>query len=385
MSLVLLTPGLLWAESTERTSVQFAGFAYLGDAKDLQKNYPFTLAINTRQKSGQMLLDQRLQQELDKTPPRHIILNTSLGRLDQGNAIAMAITLDHETVSVNTFDDGFQLIAELGTRVLFFDFNTMSIIGSYPIILEYIDYTPVKPSEEHKRAIIRGMYTGELSYAGSRPANILAELSTLLVDLRVKPKFNNHLQVTKVVIENQPAAALPLHLRQGNSANIYVAQMFSKYLSRNQQVSVLPYTKGHAIGNRMSARFANGSVYSLLLPETDYAIELRLQALKQKDYDKNAVGRSLLYGTAVQVKASEPLSGKTYMDVRFKKAISKVVPNSQQEIDHWPGYQDSLMVLFDSLTREITNPSRSWVKTHADGKSAYKQLVTFRKIVEQCK
>jgi hypothetical protein len=332
-----------------------------------------------------MLLDQRLQQELDKTPPRYIILDTSLGRLDQGDAIAMAITLDHETVAVNTFDDGFQIIAELGTRVLFFDFNTMSIIGSYPIILEYIDYSPVRPSEQDKRAIIRGMYTGELSSAGSRPANVLAELSALLVDLKVKPKLNHHLQVTNVVIENQPATVLPLHLRQGDAANIYVAQMFSKYLSRNQQVSVLPYTKGHAIGNRMSARFASGSVYNLLLPETDYAIELRLKALKQKNYDQNAAGRSLLYGAAVQVKAFEPLSGKTYLDARFKQAISKVVSNSQQEIDHWPGYQDSVMVLFDSLTREISSPSRSWVKKHADGRSAYKQLVKFQKIVERCK
>lgn len=367
------------------TPVQFAGFAYLGEAQDIEQSYPYTYAINRTAKSGQAFLDRELQKQFDAVELRHIVLNSDLVRLADGEGIALAISLDHEMVSVSKIGEGYRIVAELELQALFFDFVEKRIIGSYPVILEYIDYSPTMPNRAQKQAIIKGMYTGALPHVGERAPNILAEAANMLVDLRIKPKFNNHLKVTRVSVDEAPRSQLPPHLLAGNTAQIYLAQLFSSYLSRNQQVSVLPYTRGHAIGNRMSARFANGDIFNLSLPEADYAIELSLAALKLKNYDQNSVARSVLYGAAVRIRALEPLSEKVYLETRIKNAIPRVVALSQAEIEKWPGFNDSLRVLFDDFTRQLSQPSRKWVKKHTDSKSAYKQLIAFQDIVERCK
>uniref|UniRef100_UPI00203FDB28 hypothetical protein n=1 Tax=Enterobacter hormaechei TaxID=158836 RepID=UPI00203FDB28 len=59
-----------------------------------------------------------------------------------------------------------------------------------------------------------------------------------------------------------------------------LAHELSKTLSSNTGVGLLPPASGQAIGGAMAARFADGKVYQMKIPEPDYVINLLVDALK---------------------------------------------------------------------------------------------------------
>ena len=160
---------------------------------------------------------------------------------------------------------------------------------------------------------------------------------------------------------------------------------FSSALSANQNIPVLPFTKGYAIGNVMAMRFADQSVFNLTIPEPDYEIRMDLKKLVRIEYSKTAAGTTYIYGSYVNVSVVEPLSGKSFLDRTIKFGAVKPVSALQTSVADWPAYQDSLSGLIHTLTKAISNPDKAWAKKHIGEASATAELLAFSQVVSSCR
>jgi hypothetical protein len=226
----------------------------------------------------------------------------------------------------------------------------MKVIGCYPVAIQLIDVSSTYPSPKLIKQRIRELFVGK-KYG----VNIFDEFNKRLTDIEIKPKFKNSIQITEVVVEQKALEFLPDMYRSDlRNFKVFLAKNFSKYLSNNQQVSVLPYTKGYAIGNKMAARFSNGEVYMLEIPQAEYEANLTLRGFKKVMYDQKKSASSWVYGVYVKLKIHQPLLGKSYIDEKFKNGATKIVPTAQENIEDWPAFQESLFVLFDSMTKQFS-------------------------------
>lgn len=381
-ALMVALLGSIWAGAASAVeNVYFAGFGYLGDSEDIAANYPYTLKLAPLHNGGpRSELEVAVAETVASAQPRGYRLVTGeYGDLAEGETLSLALTLDRETVSVEPVCGEYKVVVDLAVQALVFDFETMAITGSYPLTLQYIDAFDTAPSEARLTELVRQLYLGNLE------VNVLERFAALLNEVRIRRSYGNRIQVTDVALGEKALAALPSHYRNNPDAfRAFAAQSLSSALSSEHGISVLPYTKGHAIGNRMSARFANSRVYTLSVPEPDYHMDLSVRGFKKVAFDERASGRSLVYGSFIALKVHEPLSGKVFMDQRFKRGATRVIPACQRSASDWPAYQESLLGLFDEMAHQITARERSWAKSHAGGTEALDSLRNVKEVMERC-
>jgi hypothetical protein len=288
-----------------------------------------------------------------------------LADLEDGSII-LAFCFDTELISVEQYNDGFKLVIDLGAQVLFYDYGTMQVIASYPIMVELIDYLQSPPGERLIRERIRDLFLTR-RYG----ANLFDDFASTLQAVDIKKSYGNALKVVDVRIEDRAIAHLPPKFKSSNTNfKIFVAQNFGKYLSSNQRVPILPYTKGFDIGNKMAIRFSDARVFELAIPEPQFAIDLTVRGFKRVCTDQKASGSCFVYGSFTRIKIYQPTLGKVYLDEKIKHAVSKIVPATQKTVNDWPSYQNSLMALFNDVTQKFSTERK------------YKEV---RKVMEKCK
>jgi len=351
--ILLLSFGLI-SSGAEASSLRVfnAGYAFVGDAKYIKNNYPYSFAISKELSGNNIsILEQALSSRIRRQKPKHFkLVSGKLGNLDEGETISVAFALDNETVAIEKIGSDYKIVIDLGAQVLFFDFDGMKVIGCYPVAIQLIDVSGTYPSPKLIKKRIRELFVGK-KYG----VNIFDEFNKRLTDIEIKPKFKNSIQITDVVVEQKALEFLPdMYKSDLRNFKVFLAKNFSKYLSNNQQVSVLPYTKGYAIGNKMAARFSNGEVYMLEIPQAEYEANLTLRGFKKVMYDQKKSATSWVYGVYVKFKIEQPLLGKCYIDEKFKNGATKIVPIAQENIEDWPAFQESLFVLFDSMTKQFS-------------------------------
>ena len=191
--------------------------------------------------------------------------------------------------------------------------------------------------------------------------------------------------MSKIYLEDKAVAVLPGYFKKDpDNYRKYIASAFTAYLSKNQNVPMLPYSTGHAIGNKMALKVANGEVFNLKIPEPDYEVRLTVRGFKKKLIEQTPVESAWAYGAYINIEVIEPMSGTNYINTRFMNAASKTVPASQNNIDDWAAYQETILGLFESLTKEVSSPSGKWIKEHSPAKDASKALERFNEVLKQC-
>jgi hypothetical protein len=364
--LICALSGISFA-AEDKIPVYYAGFAFLGDSADIEKNYPYSFQLSQEKEGDQFVIENLYSKRVKSIDLNgaELVIN-ELGDLKQGAGFSLAFAIDDETVSVEEVAGVHKLVIDLSYQLLVFDFQEMKIVACYPLAIQYIDTFDDKPTTEDIREIITSLYlTNNLSL------NIPDLTVERLQKIAFKQSYSANIQVDEVIVEEKAFSHLPA--KYGNDVDnfkSFVARIFNKNLSLNQGVSVLPYSKGSAIGNKMSARFANGEVYNLLLPEPDFTTQITVRGFKKVCTDEKAAGSCWVYGSYVKLTIIQPLMGKVYLDEKLKQGASKIVPASQKTVNDWPAYQDSLLLLFDTVTKEFSTESK------------YKQV---NKILEKCR
>lgn len=364
------------------TKVLWGGFAFQGDFDAGKIRYPLSLSLSEQQEGNISILDRRLIDSLQnlKNDSFNLVFD-ELGSLGPGStsSIVLAFVLDRETVSIESFGSEHKLLIELSAQALFFDYNEMAVIASYPITLRYNDVKQSMPTDDDAAAVVEGLYVGDLD------VNIFEQFFDLLSTVSLNTSVSRRIQITAVSVEQAVEEHLANWKQNLQDFESSVAQEFSRSLSKNQHIPVLPYAAGYAIGNRMATRFANGEVFDLTIPEPDYEISLVIPKLAIIEYAKVPAGTSYVYGAFLHIKAEEPVSRRIYIDATIKNGEIKTVSALQTSVDDWAAYQATMLLLIEKFTTVLSDPTKQWVEKHVGDKAVLKQIHSFAKVVQSCR
>lgn len=346
----------------EKTQVQYAGFVFLGDAVDLPTRYPHSFAISEQLNAGgNTSLDRLLLNELVDNPPNYLDISTA-NTDSRDSGLAFAVAISDEQTEIDQIDGGqYKLRTTLMAQILIIDFSNFSVVAAYPLEpIFYQDNSFAKrPTSQQISAFFETLL---LDKTLANP--FMATVSNRIKTLEPKLKTGNNIQVTNVTINPKAEAVLTENKKDKTQIKAWLAQNFSALLSKNQQVSMLPYSKDYAIGNRMTASFADGIAHTLTIPEPDYSVELTLRGMvTASGYQKK---QQLIYPTRTfhGLRIADTFDNEDYLEGRFKYNAEAVVPASQTLTDYWTPYLYSILNFYKELSINLGKPSGSWIKKH---------------------
>ena len=371
------------AVQAQPTPVTLAGLAYGGDAASLEQRFPHSRAYERElERSGERAFG-RIQANIAAQPAQNLQLETGL--LDQlkgrDQAVVSSLVVNSETVSIEQFGRLHKLFVLIRGQALFFDFKSMTVLRSYPLSFAYIDVFDHAPTQAEVYARVRQVYEG----AAGKPG-IFGRYAGVLASATLPTQVPRLLKVTQVKLDAAVLDSLPAYLKsEPGMAETWAADMVSEAISTRAGVPLIPYSQGHAVGNVLPMRVADGTVFNLKLPEPDYAIHVDLTGQKKVKFGAAAAGESFIYGTYAKLRIEQPLLGKAWLDTALKNGETKVVPATQTWVDDFPAYYDSWNGLFTRLATAIATQDMSWVKAAAAAPDIQAQITQTHQLIAQIK
>lgn len=362
-----------WAEAVDQ--VFFAGQSYTSNNSSIDSSFKFTAKALSGTNAD--LLNQQLVRNLSKNQ-KYQYVSDALGNTKNSNkATALALALDGELVSIEKIGASYKLLYELSAQALYFDFYEKQVLGGYPFTLSFVEVFNQKPSD----AQIQNAINGYLAFNGQSP--LVTEFISVVGKSEIPNPANKRIRV-KIVTIDQSVKSWLSNANQFDDLAVRYGNEFGKYLGKNQNISVLPASTGRAIGNEMAARFANGDVFQLKIPDEDYSIDISIKGFKKVEASKTNVATVFIYGAFTEISVSEPMSGKNYFMSPVKLGASKTVPISQANTDDWAAMNETLIQLFDEFTSQITIRNKDWQSSHL-GSNKTKELESLHTLIEKCK
>jgi hypothetical protein len=151
-----------------------------------------------------------------------------------------------------------------------------------------------------------------------------------------------------------------------------IANNFEKYLSINQNISVLPYIKDQSVGKYMTGRFANGDVYNLQIPESDFDIYINAKKLRKALATGNNVEDVYAYVAIVNFVFKS--DNKEYFDADIKNAIAVRIPK-RMIADDRSHYIEALAQLSNIFTKQLSQPEAEWIEKWVESKGNVKDQI----------
>ncbi|MEO1247897.1 MAG: hypothetical protein AAFX56_19635 [Pseudomonadota bacterium] len=352
-------------QSVAEQPAYYAGLAYLGDFSYIDANYPMTQALN----DGGGGLDRALAEALRASAPDHLELRYTLGDLDRTDTLVLAVALDRERVSREVLDlnTGLRtkLIVEVSLQVLLYDLAGGYLINNVPIsaAVNHVLEGNVRDVEREALRLAERLYLGD----GEDPG-LLARAVRAITQLRPANVPGLRYQLASVAVGQRVAELLPGHIDERLFGQ-RLGQFFSARLGEQTQVSVIPFTRGYAIGNQLPGRFSNGEAFNLALPEPDYAFHVELKNLTRHETETE-----LLFGAQTYFRLEEPFTGAVFIAGDYRAGVYKPAADFRVEADDWSAYEDAAENLLDDLVSQLRSPDRAWHKQHARSPESFSQF-----------
>lgn len=386
-SLCLLAAGLAASQTVvaqQPTEVAFAGFAYAGSFGTTDARFPHTSRYEKELEAAGTSSGQILQRMLSEAPPGNLRITGQIESLKgRDQALAVALVIGAETVSVEQFGRRHKLMVLVRAQTMFFDFKSMNVVRSYPISFAYIDLLDHVPSKDEVQARVRLVYQG----AGDKPG-ILARFVESVSKAQIPAQVPRFIQVTSVQLKPEALEVLPASVKsEPGVAETWAADLISEAISTRAGIPIVPYSKGYAIGKVMSMRVSDGTVYELKLPQPDYEIKVELSGFRKIKYSEIQDGAtSFVYGAYAQIQIEEPLSGKFYLNTALKNGETRVIPARQGYVDDFPHFYDAINGLFVKLALVMDGKGdEKWLKSAAAAKDIDYQIASTKELIQQCK
>jgi len=363
----------------DQSKLHFAGMAFMGQFSGTDTLYPYTSRLFHE---DEVRFQKMLRQQLAtvKNDTFEIVLDAPTDYKKE-SALTLAFALEYENIGFEQIDDKFKIDIDLRANILVFDFRELVVVASYPVAVELRDLSDHQPSGSELMEKIRALYLGDGNL------NIYKEFAKRLSILKFKTHFNNTIKVRSVTIEDEALTVIPKgeSSQSKQSYEVLLAQTFSSYLTKNQNISVLPFTKGHAIGNKMALQVANGDVYNLKIPDETYAIDITLRKFSKANMGNNKYKSVWGYASYFAFKLSIPGEDKYFMDAKFRGMVTKsILKDSSHAVYDWAIYSESMNKFFDEFTQQISKPEQEWLKEVTVTKNVVAQLEKFNEIVKSC-
>ena len=192
------------------------------------------------------------------------------------NAIVMSVALQHEefTQELNYNTNVYSGFYDAYFQILFFDFSDKNLIASIPFDFEIQMLSESEFDKKQVLKLVREFYLDDDPFM---------DLDKTINQFQIKRKYASRIGITDVSIQEKAFEEMPANAKDlKNSYKNLVAQTFSKRLSQNHNVAIVPYMEGQAIGRSMKLRFVQADdIYSITLPNPDYHINLNLKGFKK--------------------------------------------------------------------------------------------------------
>ncbi|WP_233860297.1 hypothetical protein [Paraburkholderia sp. HD33-4] len=374
-----MTP-CIGVSAANATDLYFAGFSFSGDYSQNSQRYKYAESLQEEKApNGMNVLDAALKDQVSSLDRSDITLKYDLGDTTSGNAKALAFALQQESVEDVPRGDKDVYVYRVIGDVLVFDMQTRTLLLDIPAMAQYQDFgAPGRTSSEHKN-VFRKMYLDK-----TFGANIFAEWVRRLKDAPVGKTYTSYMKVRNVTIAPEAEAVIPDDLKQNDAFETEVAQAFEYSLASAQNVGLVPYTKGQAIGQNMVERFANGNSYTLNLPDPDFVIDIRVRAFRQAKVQTNATDQ-YVFGSFITLDVEQPQLQTKYVDADFKNLNYVVLDRSEGFTPNaWDAYQTSLLHLFTVLTQQISKRESKTLAEITKAPDIDKQMTAFKGVVDKC-
>ena len=365
-------------QSAYSSEVTFAGIAYSGDSSTINARFPYSKKYE--QTLGSNGINTILQNTLLTVQPKNIKIIPRIDELlGRDQAIAVALVMTNEVVSTELIGKTYKLFVQLRGEAVFFDFKSKTVLRIYPFSFAYLDAMPEQPTDSQKLDSIQTVYLGKNGKSG-----IIERFNNALINATIPNSVTRYVQVVNVQISEEARPKFSEAYGKG-VAETWVADTFSEAIANKMEMSILPYSKGYAIGNVMAMTISNGEVHTLTLPKPDYEFKINITNLRKVIFEETAAGKSLIYGSYATLSLEEPLSGTLYLNGDYKNGEVKVVSALQTNTEDFPAFQDSMRGLFTKLAGEISGENTSWLKSATSGKDTIKQIASTRELLKSCK
>lgn len=372
------------AIAQQAPEVAFAGFAYSGSGSSKATRFPHSTQYEKELQAAGTSMGQSIYQMLDATPPSHLRIIPQIESLKgRDQALAVALVIGAETVSVEQFGNAHKLMVLIRGQAMFFDFKSMNVVRSYPISFAYIDLLNHPPTTDEVQARVKVVYQGTGDKAG-----VLARFVQSVAKAQIPANVPRYLQVTSVQLKPEAMEVLPAYVKsEPGAAETWAADLVSEAISTRVGVPIVPFAKGYAIGNVMSMTISDGTVFELKLPQPDYEIKVELSGFRKVKFSEVQGGASsFVYGAYAQMHIEEPLSRKAYLSTAMKNGETRVIPASQRYVDDFPHFYDAVNGLFVKLAQAMDGKGdEKWLRSAASAKDIDQQIANTRELMQQCK
>ena len=337
--------------------VKYAGFAFVGNAKDISVNFKYSSQINAmKDEQGRSIFDREVQKFFKDNASTMPGVNILMGE-DSKTKLAVALALTRENISVVNIDDVYKVVVSLSCNVTFLDFDGMKVAATYPIYLEYIDVQQNQPDEDYKINLVKKLYFSD-------DFSILKILKERWRKIGLKNEAILTMKLLNVNLEDEAKDKLTVYKDNFGAFESLLAQRFSDALSSKLNVSVLPYAKDY-LGGRMSLVFSDARMQDFQIPTSSYGIDLTLRKLTKEFYKEGVGDNAFLYGAYTTVKIYDPDLGKIYWEQKVKYGAVKNIPKLQKTTDDYS--------VFDEMTGLVVGEI---IKTIKEDKPLYKEVIS---------
>tara|TARA_B100000780_G_C21108651_1_gene447851 strand:- start:286 stop:1494 length:1209 start_codon:yes stop_codon:yes gene_type:complete len=393
ITLCLLLLNFLIFNTTQgnEKKVFYAGFSFSGNYIDKNSSIKFTSTIiDEKNENGLDVISSSLIKSIKRVKAKNFNIDYDFADLEKGleESVVMAVVLDHE----NYFSE-YEPISkthmnniQLFFQIIFYNFKTRKLITSIPYDVSVPFFTDSKPTEKEITNYIKKFYTSGLKSMNSdKKINAFSQVEKLLNNFELKEKYKLRLGVSSVKFEDKAISALPASYKKNLKPieNIF-AQLFSSRLSLHNDIALVPYVEGMAIGSTMKQQFVNSdTVYEIELPKPDYNIEITIRGFKKVLAKKSDVNNIYFWASFLNLKIYQPDLNKIYMDHDLKNVLKKSIPTQIKDINDWYKFYITTYELFDSFAYNINNTSEAWLKRTNKTPEFKKSMVNVKELMEK--
>ena len=350
--------------------VFYAGFSFSGNYIDKNSSIKFTSTIiDEKNENGLDVISSSLIKSIKRVKAKNFNIDFDFADLEKGleESVVMAVVLDNETYfnEYEPISKTYMNNIQMFFQIIFYNFKTKKLITSIPYDVSVPFFTKNKPTEKEIIDYIKQFYTVGLKEMNSeRKINAFSQVEKSLNDFELKEKYNLRIGVTSVKFEDKAIVAIPENYKKNIKPleNIF-AQLFSSRLSLHNDVALVPYIEGMAIGAKMKQQFVNSDiVYDIELPKPDYNIEITIRGFKKVLAKKSDVNNIYFWASFLNLKIYQPDLNKIYMDNNLKNVMKKSIPSQIKDINDWYKFYITTYELFDSFSLNISKIDDQWLQ-----------------------